>query len=156
MLIYTCYAHAALCRGLEKLLSERHGRGVARARHGMCEINTAALCNSNGKDNLNFQGHGMARERHGRNMGAAWAQNGNGMVYVNEPLWSMWNGSTVFNPLTPNDLKRRQAVSPLKLKIPNKNMRENKKCNNYSFSLLIMYGSFYMFRHYNAIFRERS
>jgi hypothetical protein len=29
------------------------------------------------------------------------------------------------------------------------------KCNNYSFSLLIMYGSFYMFWHYIAIFRER-
>jgi hypothetical protein len=28
--------------------------------------------------------------------------------------------------------------------------------NNYSFSLLIMYGSFYMFRHYIAILRERS
>jgi hypothetical protein len=27
---------------------------------------------------------------------------------------------------------------------------------NYSFSLLIMYGSSYMFRHYIAIFRERS
>jgi hypothetical protein len=41
-------AHAALCRGLEKLLSERHGR----ARHGMCESNTAALCKSNGKDTI--------------------------------------------------------------------------------------------------------
>jgi hypothetical protein len=30
------------------------------------------------------------------------------------------------------------------------------KCNNYSFSLLIMYGSSYMFRHYIAVFRERS
>jgi hypothetical protein len=30
------------------------------------------------------------------------------------------------------------------------------KCNNYSISLLIMYGSSYMFRHYIAIFRERS
>jgi hypothetical protein len=29
------------------------------------------------------------------------------------------------NPLTPNDLKRRRAVSPLKIKIPSKNMREN-------------------------------
>jgi hypothetical protein len=28
------------------------------------------------------------------------------------------------NPLTPNDLKRRRAVSPLKIKIPSKNMRE--------------------------------
>jgi hypothetical protein len=29
-------------------------------------------------------------------------------------------------------------------------------CNNYSFSLLIMYGSSYMFRHYIVILRERS
>jgi hypothetical protein len=52
MLIYTCHAHAALCRGLEKSLSERHGRGRARARHGMCESNTAALCQSNGIDTI--------------------------------------------------------------------------------------------------------
>jgi hypothetical protein len=50
MLIHTC--HAALCRGLEKSLSERHGRGMARARHSMCESNTAALCKSNGKDTI--------------------------------------------------------------------------------------------------------
>jgi hypothetical protein len=30
------------------------------------------------------------------------------------------------------------------------------KCNNYLFSLLIMYGSSYMFQHYIAIFKERS
>jgi hypothetical protein len=35
----SCDAHAELCRGLEKPLSERHGRGMARARHGMCELN---------------------------------------------------------------------------------------------------------------------
>jgi hypothetical protein len=29
------------------------------------------------------------------------------------------------NPLTPNDLQRRRTVSPLKIKIPSKNMREN-------------------------------
>jgi hypothetical protein len=29
-----------------------------------------------------------------------------------------------FNPLTPNDLKRRRTVSYLKIKIPSKNMRE--------------------------------
>jgi hypothetical protein len=34
-----CHAHAALCRGLMKSLSERHGRGMARVRHGMCESN---------------------------------------------------------------------------------------------------------------------
>jgi hypothetical protein len=38
MLIHTCHAHAALCRGLEKSLSERHSLGMARARHGMCEL----------------------------------------------------------------------------------------------------------------------
>ena len=27
-----------------------HGRGTAWARHGKCESDTAALCNSNGKD----------------------------------------------------------------------------------------------------------
>jgi hypothetical protein len=32
--------------------------------------------------------------------------------------------SFVFNPLTPNDLKRRHAVSPLKIKIPIKNTCE--------------------------------
>jgi hypothetical protein len=47
-----CRAHAALRRGLEKSVSERHGRGMARARHGMCESNTAALCKSNGKDTI--------------------------------------------------------------------------------------------------------
>jgi hypothetical protein len=31
------------------------------------------------------------------------------------------------NPLTPNDLQRRHAVSPLKIKIPNKNMHEKPK-----------------------------
>jgi hypothetical protein len=45
-----CHAQAALCRGLEKSLSERHGRGMARAQHGMCEWNTAALRTSNGKN----------------------------------------------------------------------------------------------------------
>jgi hypothetical protein len=32
------------------------------------------------------------------------------------------NAEIVFNPLTPNDLKRRRAVNPLKIKIPSKNM----------------------------------
>jgi hypothetical protein len=68
MLIHTC--NAALWRGLEKSLLEWHGRGMARARHGMCESNTAALCKSNGKDNLNSFWHGMAWQ-------------GNGMVCVN-------------------------------------------------------------------------
>jgi hypothetical protein len=43
MLIHTCHAPAALCRVLEKSLSERHIKGMARARHGTCESNTAAL-----------------------------------------------------------------------------------------------------------------
>jgi hypothetical protein len=46
---------------------------------------------------------------------------------------------------------------PLKIKISCKNMREKtNKYKNYSFSLLIMYGRSYIFRHYIAIFRERS
>jgi hypothetical protein len=32
--------------------------------------------------------------------------------------------TNVLNPLTPKDLQRRRAVSPLKIKIPSKNMRE--------------------------------
>jgi hypothetical protein len=31
------------------------------------------------------------------------------------------------NPLTPNDLQRRSAVSPLKINISSKNMRENQQ-----------------------------
>jgi hypothetical protein len=61
--------HAALCRGLEKSLSERHGMGTARARHDMCESNTAALCKSNGKDTTETL------------CGTAW--HGNGTVCVN-------------------------------------------------------------------------
>jgi hypothetical protein len=30
----------------------------------------------------------------------------------------------MINPLTPNDLQRRRAVSSLKIKIPGKNVRE--------------------------------
>jgi hypothetical protein len=33
-------------------------------------------------------------------------------------------GQLTINPLTPNGLKRRHAVSPLKIKFPVKNMRE--------------------------------
>jgi hypothetical protein len=48
-------------------------------------------------------------------------------------------------------------MSHLKIKIPSKNMREKtNKCNDYSFTLLIMYGSSYTFRYYIAILRERS
>jgi hypothetical protein len=31
------------------------------------------------------------------------------------------------NPLTPNDLQRRRAARPLKIKIPSKNIRENQQ-----------------------------
>jgi hypothetical protein len=69
VLIHICHANAALCRDLEKSLSERHGRGMARARHGMCESNTAALCKLNGKGTIltpsGTARHGTAGERHG-------------------------------------------------------------------------------------------
>jgi hypothetical protein len=42
-------------------------------------------------------------------------------------------------------------MSPLKIKIPSKSMREKK-----IHQLFITYGSSYMFRHYIAIFNERS
>jgi hypothetical protein len=45
-------------------------------------------------------------------------------------------------------------VSPLKIKISRKIMSEKlNKYANYSFSLLIMYGSSYMFQNYIAILR---
>jgi hypothetical protein len=48
-------------------------------------------------------------------------------------------------------------MSPLKIKIPSKNMRENPTNTPIIHSvLLIVYGSSYMFRHYIAIVRERS
>jgi hypothetical protein len=54
MLIHTYHAVPLPrpCRGLERSLSERHIRGMAGERHGMCESNTAALCKSNGKDTI--------------------------------------------------------------------------------------------------------
>jgi hypothetical protein len=68
-----CRAHAALCRGLDKSLSERHGRGMAQARHGMCESNKAELCKSNGKDTiLTLSG----RAWQGNGMGSAWERHG--------------------------------------------------------------------------------
>jgi hypothetical protein len=49
-----CSAHAALCRGIKKSLSDWHGLGMstAWARHGIYDSNTAALCKSNGKDTI--------------------------------------------------------------------------------------------------------
>jgi hypothetical protein len=54
MLIHTYYAVLLPLpfRGLERSLSERNIRGMARERHGMCESNTASLCKSNGKDTI--------------------------------------------------------------------------------------------------------
>jgi hypothetical protein len=72
------HAHAALCRGLEKSLSERHGRGMARARHGRgmtCVNQTRPRC-------VNLMGKTQSKPlaaRHGR----AWALHGNDMVCVN-------------------------------------------------------------------------
>jgi hypothetical protein len=43
-------------------------------------------------------------------------------------MWNVANGGqnqlNDITPLTPNDIYRRRAVSPLKIKIPSKNMRE--------------------------------
>jgi hypothetical protein len=52
MLIHTRHAMPMLRCGFEKSLSEWHGRGMARVRHGTCESNMAALCKSNGKDTI--------------------------------------------------------------------------------------------------------
>jgi hypothetical protein len=71
MLIHTC--HAALCRGLENSLSERHGRGMARARHGRgmeCVNQTRPHC-------VNQMGKTQSKPLvapHGR--GTAWARHG--------------------------------------------------------------------------------
>jgi len=64
-----CRAHAVLCRGLEKSLSERHGRSTAWAWHGARQSNTVALCKQMGKT----QSKPLAA-RHGR--GTAWAWHG--------------------------------------------------------------------------------
>jgi hypothetical protein len=47
-----CHAQATPCHGLEKPFSERHGRGMAQARNGICESNMAALFKANGKDTI--------------------------------------------------------------------------------------------------------
>jgi hypothetical protein len=77
-----CHAHAALCRGVEKSLSERHGRGMALAQHvrGMACVNqTRPHCvNQMGKTQSK-----LSAARHDR--GTAWARHGNGMVCVNQP-----------------------------------------------------------------------
>ena len=68
-----CGAHAVLCRGLEKQLSERHGRSTAGARHGhdmVCVNQTWPHCvNQMGKTQSKPLGtrhdSGTARARHG-------------------------------------------------------------------------------------------
>jgi hypothetical protein len=66
-----CHAHAALCHGLEKSLSEWHGRGMA------CVNQTRPHCvNQTGKT----QSKPLAAW-HGRE--TAWTRHGNGMVCVN-------------------------------------------------------------------------
>ena len=66
-----CRAHAVLCRGVEKSLSERHGRSTVWARHGhdMTSVNqTRPRCvNQMGKTQSN-----PLAARHGR--GTAWAR----------------------------------------------------------------------------------
>jgi hypothetical protein len=73
MLIHTCHAHTALCGGLEKSLSERHGHGMARTRHGRgmaCVNQTLPHCvNQMGKTQSE-----PLTARHGR--GTAWARHG--------------------------------------------------------------------------------
>jgi hypothetical protein len=89
MLIHTC--HAALCGGLDKTLSERHDRGMARARHGICESNTAALCKSNCKDTIKTLS-GTAWQ------GTAWARHG--MCELALILWGS-GSQTFFNCIPP-------------------------------------------------------
>jgi hypothetical protein len=106
-----CRAQAALCRGLEKSLSERHGRGMARARHGMCESHTAVLCKSNGKDPIETL-NGTAWERHGMCELAlkrprrkitthcklsAWVQNEQSFTTI--LLYAVWAYAWVVHPL---------------------------------------------------------
>jgi hypothetical protein len=42
--------------------------------------------------------------------------------FVQYPVLDIFS---LINPLTPNDLQRRRAVSPLKIKFPSKNVLEN-------------------------------
>jgi hypothetical protein len=53
MLIHTCHAiRMPRCAVALRSRFQRHCRGMARARHDMCESNMAALCKSNGKDTI--------------------------------------------------------------------------------------------------------
>jgi hypothetical protein len=66
-----CHAHVALYPGLQKSLSERHGRGMGPVRHGhgmTCVNQTRPHCvNQMGK----IESKPLAA-RHGRGMGTAW------------------------------------------------------------------------------------
>jgi hypothetical protein len=85
MLIHKCNAMpmlrpSALCRGFDKSLSERHGRGMARARHGR----GVACMNQTRPHYVNQMGKTQFKPlaaTHGR--GTAWARHGNGTVCVN-------------------------------------------------------------------------
>jgi hypothetical protein len=67
------------------------------------------------------------------------------------------NVSSCINPLTPNELIKMSRSEPFKnWNSPVKYAWKINKYTSYSFSLLIMYGSSYMFRHCIAILRERS
>jgi hypothetical protein len=64
MLIHTCHAHAALCRGLEKSLSGRHGRGMACVNQTRSHsVNQMGKTHS--KPLAARHGRGTAWERHG-------------------------------------------------------------------------------------------
>jgi hypothetical protein len=67
------------------------------------------------------------------------------------------NAKLMIWPFNTQRLIKTSRSEPFKNENPSKNMPEKtKKYTHYSLSLLIIYGSFYMFRHYIAIFRERS
>jgi hypothetical protein len=73
MLLITIFVELRVVAGRSRRQAgspERHGQSMAW--HGKCELDTAALCKSNGKRHLlNPQRHDMAGERHGRGMGTA-------------------------------------------------------------------------------------
>jgi hypothetical protein len=48
----------------------------------------------------------------------------NTIVTINSDYFPVQKSPIGLNPLTPNDLQRRRAASPLKIKIPSKIMRE--------------------------------
>ena len=82
-----CRAHAVLCRGFDKSLSEPHGRSTAWALqvHGVASVDqTRPHCvNQMGKTKSKplAAGHvrGTAWARYGHGMGTVWAQYGHGM-----------------------------------------------------------------------------